>query len=149
VSKRILFLCTGNSCRSQIAEALWRELAGPEWEAHSAGSSPAGFVHPLAVQVMAERGIDLDDARSKSIDGFLGEPMDLVVTVCDGARDACPALPGARRTLHWPFDDPAEAAGSPDEQRETFRRVRDEIEAAIRVELQRGSESGDGTDATC
>ena len=79
VPKRIPFLCTGNSCRSQIAEGLWRELAGPGWEAHSAGSKPVGFVHPLAVEVMAERGIVLDDARSKSVDGFLGESLDLVV----------------------------------------------------------------------
>jgi arsenate reductase len=86
---------------------------------------------------MAERGIELDAARSKSIDGFLDEPVDLVVTVCDGARETCPVLPGARRMLHWPFDDPAEAEGSPEEQRETFRRVRDEIEAAIRAELLR------------
>jgi arsenate reductase len=139
VPKRILFLCTGNSCRSQIAEGLWRQLAGSEWEAYSAGSRPAGFVHPLALEVMAERGIELDEARSKSIDGFLDEPLDLVVTVCDGAREACPALPGARRTLHWPFDDPAEASGPPEQQRETFRRIRDEIEAAIRAELLRGA----------
>jgi arsenate reductase len=139
VTKRILFLCTGNSCRSQIAEGLWRELAGPGWEAYCAGSRPAGFVHPLALEVMAERGIELEAARSKSIDGFLGEPVDLVVTVCDGAREACPVLPGARRMLHWPFDDPAKAEGSPEEQRETFRRVRDEIEAAIRAELLRES----------
>ena len=137
MANRILFLCTGNSCRSQMAEALWRELAGPGWEAHSAGSRPAGFVHPLAVEVMAERGIDLRGASSKSVDGFLGEAIDLVVTVCDGAREACPVLPGARRTVHWPFDDPAEAQGSPDEQRTVFRRVRDEIESAIRAELGR------------
>ena len=133
--KRILFLCTGNSCRSQIAEALWRELAGPSWQACSAGSRPVGFVHPLAIEVMRELGIDLSEARSKSLDGFLGEPFDLVVTVCDGARAACPILPGARRTLHWPFDDPAEAGGSEEERRRTFRRVRDEIAAAIRAEL--------------
>jgi arsenate reductase len=120
-----------------MAEALWRELAGPGWEAHSAGSRPAGFVHPLAVEVMAERGIDLGEARSKSVDGFLGESLDRVVTVCNGAREACPALPGARRTVHWPFDDPAEAGGSSEEQRRVFRRVRDEIEAAIRAELLR------------
>jgi arsenate reductase len=118
MSKRILFLCTGNSCRSQIAEGLWCELAGPDGEAYS-----AGFVHPLAVEIMAERGIDLDDARSKSIDGFLGMPMDLVVTACDDAREVCPALPGARRTLHWPFDDPALALGSPDASGATIARA--------------------------
>lgn len=135
--KRILFLCTGNSCRSQIAEALWRALAGPGWEASSAGSRPAGFVHPLAIEVMGELGIDLSGARSKPVEEFLGEPFDLVVTVCESARASCPALPGARRTLHWPLDDPAEAEGSREEQRQTFRRVRDEIGAAIRAELER------------
>ncbi len=144
MARRVLFLCTGNSCRSQIAEALWRELAGPGWEAHSAGSEPAGFVHPLAVEVMEELGIGLTGARSKGLDAFPDPSFDLVVTVCDGAREACPALPGARRTVHWPFDDPAEAEGSDEERRAVFRRVRDEIEAAIRAEIARSPAPGEG-----
>jgi arsenate reductase len=114
-----------------MAEALWRHLGGGRWEAHSAGSRPAGYVHPLAIRAMAEIGIDLAGARSKSVDEFTGEPFDLVVTVCDSARETCPALPGARRTVHWPFEDPAEAVGSEEERLEEFRRIRDRIRARI------------------
>jgi arsenate reductase len=133
--ERVLFLCTGNSCRSQMAEAFWRELAGPASQAFSAGSRPAGFVHPLAVEVMSERGIELGGARSKPLEEFAGQRFDLVVTVCDAARDACPVLPGKGRSAHWPFEDPAQATGSEAERRAVFRRVRDAIEARIRREL--------------
>lgn len=129
--KRVLILCTGNSCRSQMAEGLWRELGAGEWEAVSAGSKPAGYVHPLAVQAMAEIGIDLSQGASKSVDEFAGQRFDLVVTVCDNARDACPVFPGADLTLHWPFDDPAHAVGTEAERRGEFRRVRDEIRSTI------------------
>jgi arsenate reductase len=125
--KRVLILCTGNSCRSQMAEALWQSV-GTSWEAHSAGSRPAGYVHPLAVEAMGELGIDIASFRSKHVDEFNGQPFDLVVTVCDNAREACPIFPAAT-TLHWPFDDPADATG--DDRIKVFRRVRDEIRDRI------------------
>ena len=121
-----------------MAEALWRELGGGAWEAASAGSRPAGFVHPLAVRAMRELGLDLAGARSKPIDDFAGERFDLVVTVCDAAKESCPILPGAKRTLHWPFEDPALAIGSEAERLAVFRRVRDEITQRIRSYLESG-----------
>jgi len=136
--KRVLILCTGNSCRSQMAEGLWRQLGQGEWESHSAGSKPAGYVHPLAVEVMKEKGVDLAGAESKSLDAYRDEPIDLVVTVCDNARESCPAFPGAGAVLHWPFEDPADATGSDEEKLAVFRRVRDRIEARIRRYLETG-----------
>jgi arsenate reductase len=138
MGERVLILCTGNSCRSQLAEALWRELGGGAWQAASAGSRPAGFVHPLAVRAMREVGLDLAAARSKSIDDFADERFDLVVTVCDAAKESCPILPEAKRTLHWPFEDPALAVGTEEERLDAFRRVRDEIAAKIRSFLKAG-----------
>jgi arsenate reductase len=129
--KRVLILCTGNSCRSQMAEALWRQIAKRTWESFSAGSRPSGYVHPKAIEAMRELGVDISAYRSKSVSEFDGQPFDLVVTVCDNAREACPFFPGAKETLHWPFFDPAEAEGSQDEQMAVFRRVRDEISATI------------------
>ena len=128
----VLILCTGNSCRSQMAEALWQTLGQGTWRAASAGSRPAGYVHPLAVRVMHELGIDLSGHTSKSLDRFVNDDFDLVVTVCDNARDACPVFPGAKQTLHWPFDDPAHATGTHDERLAEFRRVRDEIRNRVR-----------------
>jgi len=133
--KRVLIVCTGNACRSQLAEGLWRQLGGEQWECHSAGARPAGFVHPLAVRVAEELGVDLSTARSKHIAEFRHESFDLVVTVCDRAREGCPVHRLARRTLHWPFEDPAYATGSEADQLQVFRRVRDEIAAAIRAFL--------------
>ena len=133
-TQRVLFLCTGNSCRSQMAEALLREMAGEGVESLSAGSNPAGFVHPLAVAAMQEIGVDISDQQSKSIDEFLppqGEPPDLIISVCDNAAQDCPNFPGNVTRLHWPFDDPAHATGSDEEKTAEFRRVRDEIRAAI------------------
>lgn len=130
--RRVLILCTGNSCRSQMAEGLWNHLGAGRWRALSAGSKPAGYVHPLAIRAMSELEIDLSGHHSKSLETFLGEPFDLVVTVCDRARDACPVLPGTTTTLHWPFDDPAHAEGSEAEQMKEFRRVRDQIAERIR-----------------
>lgn len=124
--KRVLFLCTGNSCRSQMAEGALRELAGDRFEAASAGTSPTQ-INPMAVRVMAEIGIDVSEQRSKSVVEMMGEQFDYVVTVCDHAREACPVFPGAARHLHWSFDDPASAEGSEEERLEVFRRVRDEI----------------------
>ncbi len=129
--KRVLILCTGNSCRSQMAEGLWRALGEGKWESHSAGSKPSGYVHRLALQAMQERGIDIDSGRSKSVEEFAGQEFDVVVTVCDHAKESCPAFPAAAELLHWPFDDPADAVGSDEQQMEFFRRVRDEIEQRI------------------
>ena len=124
----ILVLCTGNSCRSQMAEAFLREAGGDAIEVASAGSKPSGYVHPLAIKAMAEKGIELTDARSKSLDEFLDRDVETVITVCGNADQACPTFPGQVRRYHWGFYDPALAEGSEDEQMEVFRRVRDEVE---------------------
>ena len=136
--KRVLILCTGNSCRSQMAEYLWNELGQGEWEAKSAGSNPAGYVHPLAIEAMRELGIHLTDARSKHLDQFVEQPFDLVVTVCDNANESCPVFPGATTMLHWPFRDPAHASGTDEEKMVVFRAVRDEIRDRITMFLKRG-----------
>jgi len=133
--QRVLILCTGNSCRSQMAEALWDSLGNGEWQSESAGSKPSGYVHPLAIKAMQEEGIDISTCRSKSLDQFQNEPFDLVVTVCNNAQESCPVFPHANQTLHWPFDDPADATGSEEEQMVFFRRVRDEINEKIQSYL--------------
>jgi arsenate reductase len=135
---RVLFLCTGNSCRSQMAEGLLRELAGDRIEALSAGSNPAGYIHPGAVAAMREAGIDISSQRSKSISEFLppdGTPPDIIVSVCSGAEKDCPTFPGATRRLHWPFDDPAHATGTDAEKAAVFVRVRDEIRETLIARL--------------
>ena len=132
--RRILFLCTGNSCRSQMAEGLLRRLAGDQNKCLSAGANPSGYVHPLAIEVMQELGIDISNQVSKSIDEFLpsrGEPPDLLISVCATAERKCPIFPGHLERLHWPFDDPADATGTDEQIRIEFRRVRDEIQTAI------------------
>jgi len=129
VRKRALFLCVGNSARSQMAEAFLREMAGDRFEAHSAGSAPKGL-HPLTVKVMAEIGIDLSAASSTHLQAYLGQPFDLVVTTCAEAEEACPVWPGAN-VIHWRFDDPAAALGSEAERLEVFRSVRDRIRDRI------------------
>ena len=136
--KRILILCTGNSCRSQMAEYLWNELGQGEWEAVSAGSNPAGYVHPLAIEAMREIGINLGDARSKHLDQFVEQPFDLVVTVCDNAKESCPVFPGAAMLLHWPFRDPALASDAEEEKMSVFRSVRDEIRDRVATFLNTG-----------
>jgi arsenate reductase len=129
--KSVLFLCTGNSCRSQMAEGWLRHLGGARFEALSAGTRPQG-VNPLAVRVMAEAGVDLSGQRSKSVDEYLGRGLDLLVTVCGGAKESCPAFPGkVGEQRHWPVDDPAGAEGTEDEVLAVFRRVRDEIEERV------------------
>jgi len=134
MKKRVLILCTGNSCRSQIAEGWWRHYAGDRWEVHSAGIMPVG-VNPLAIRVMAEVGIDISNQRSKGLEEYLDEPFDLVVTVCATADQACPTFPGTGRKEHWPFDDPIEARGDLEQRLAEFRRARDEIGARIRTWL--------------
>ncbi len=131
MKKRVLILCTGNSCRSQIAEGWWRKLGGDKWDVFSAGSKPVGFVHPLAVEAMREVDVDLSAQSSKHVDEFAGQPFDLVITVCDSAREACPTLPGAERTEHWLFDDPAAAAGTSGEVLVAFQQVCDQIRDRI------------------
>jgi len=125
----VAFLCTGNSCRSQMAEGLLRARAGDRLEVRSAGTRPASEVHPLAIRAMAELDLDISAQTPKTVDA-LGE-VDLAVTVCGGARDACPHLPGARKRIHVGFDDPADATGTDEEKMTVFRRVRDEISAAL------------------
>lgn len=127
VKPRILILCTGNSCRSHLAEGILRQAAGDFLEVASAGSKPAGFVHPLAIRAMKEIGIDISEHTSKSMNDFLGSQIETVITVCGNADQACPVFPGQVNRHHWPFDDPAHATGTEEEQMEVFRRVRDEI----------------------
>ncbi len=124
--KRVLFLCTGNSCRSQMAEGWLRHLAGNRFEAVSAGTRPAGL-HPDAVLVMREAGVDIAEHRSKNVSEFLQQPFDLVITVCDSAKEACPYFPGEVQRLHWSFPDPAAATGTQEERLAVFRQVRDQI----------------------
>lgn len=126
MKQRVLFLCTGNSCRSQMAEGLLRHLAGERFDVASAGTEPVGL-NPGAVEVMKEIGVDISQHRSKRADKFLGQQFDYVITVCDRAKEACPTFPGAGTLLHWSFDDPAKAEGAEEARRLVFRRVRDEI----------------------
>jgi arsenate reductase len=116
-----------------MAEALWTRLGDGRWTADSAGSHPSGYVHSLAIRAMREVDIDIAEWESKSLERYRDQAFDLVVTVCDNAKESCPVFPGAKQTLHWPFDDPADAAGSDDERMETFRRVRDEIKERIKT----------------
>ena len=123
----VLILCTGNSCRSHMAEGILRAAAGDGLEVQSAGSKPAGYVHPLAIRALAEIGIDISGHRSKHLDEFLASDIETVITVCGNADQVCPMFPGQVNRHHWGFDDPAHATGSEEEQMEVFRRVRDEI----------------------
>ena len=125
----ILILCTGNSCRSHLAEGILRAAVGESAEVASAGSDPAGYVHPMAVEVMKEIEIDISAQTSKHLDEFLQQEVHTVITVCGNADQACPIFPGQAEKHHWPFDDPAKATGSEEEIRAEFRRVRDEIRA--------------------
>ena len=125
----ILILCTGNSCRSHLAEGILRAAVGEAAEVASAGSDPAGYVHPMAVEVMKEIEIDISAHTSKHLDEFLQREVHTVITVCGNADQACPIFPGQAEKHHWPFDDPAKVTGSEEEIRAVFRRVRDEIRA--------------------
>ena len=123
----VLILCTGNSCRSHLAEGLLRHVAGDILEVASAGSKPAGYVHPLGIKAMAEIGIDISAHTSKHMNDFLVRDVETVITVCGNADQACPMFPGQLNRHHWGFDDPAHAAGTEEEIMTVFRRVRDEI----------------------
>lgn len=133
--KRVLFLCTGNSCRSQMAEAIINHKLAGEWQAVSAGTQPAGFVHPLALQTLEEMGIH-HQGESKHVDIYRQEQFDLVVTVCDSAAETCPVWLGPGRRVHLGFRDPAAASGSTEYVLEVFRQVRDEIAQQMPALLQ-------------
>lgn len=123
----VLILCTGNSCRSHLAEGILRAAADGVVRVASAGSKPAGYVHPLAVAAMQEIGIDIAAHHSKHLDEFLSQDVETVITVCGNADQVCPMFPGQVNRHHWGFDDPAHAEGSDEEKMTVFRRVRDEI----------------------
>ena len=123
----VLILCTGNSCRSHLAEGILRASAGALLNVQSAGSKPAGYVHPMAVRAIAEIGIDISSHRSKHLNEFLDKPVETVITVCGNADQACPIFPGQVNRHHWGFEDPAHATGTDEEKMEVFRKVRDEI----------------------
>lgn len=129
----VLILCTGNSCRSHMAEGILRAAAGELIEVHSAGSKPAGYVHPIAIDVMKEIGIDLSEHTSKHMNDFLDREITTVITVCGNADQACPTFPGQVNRHHWGFEDPAHAKGSEEEVLKEFRQVRDQIALVFRA----------------
>jgi arsenate reductase len=135
---KILFLCTHNSARSQMAEGFLRAAAGDRFEAESAGTEKTR-VHPLAIRAMREVGVDIGSHQSKTLDGFLNEPWDYVITVCDSANESCPIFPRTVRRLHWSFEDPSRATGTEDERLQVFRRIRDDISARIRAWVAEGA----------
>ncbi len=132
---KVLFLCTGNSCRSQMAEGWARHYAGDRIESHSAGVAPAG-VHPLAIEVMSEVGVDISSQQSKDVDALDGLEPDIVITLCDYAASQCPDFPGAARKEHWPTYDPSQTFGTRDELLPKFRKTRDELGDRIRAFLE-------------
>lgn len=131
MKRHVLFLCTGNSARSQMAEGLVNHFLGDRWEALSAGTHPTGYVHPLAVQAMAELGIDIVGQRSKSVDEFRGRNFDVVITLCDSAAQECPLWLGPGRAVHMGFPDPAQADGVMADRIDAFRQVRDGIREKV------------------
>lgn len=133
--QRVLFLCTANSARSQMAEGILRHLAGDRFEVYSGGTRPSN-VSPLAVKVMQELQIDISNHTSKSLDQFVSQPFDYVITVCDNAKEECPVFYGASQQLHWSIDDPADAEGSEDERLRAFRHARDDIHSRIKFFLR-------------
>ncbi len=132
--QRVLFLCTHNSARSQMAEGLLRESGKGQFEVFSAGTE-ATHVRPLAIKVMADKGIDISGQRSKVLTEYLGEPFDYVITVCDQANESCPIFPGARHRLHWSFPDPSKTTGTEEQQLAVYRNVRDAIAERLQKEL--------------
>ena len=141
MKKRVLFLCTHNSARSQMAEGLLRKLGGDQFEAFSAGTE-ATYVRPLAIRAMADLGIDISGQDSKTLDRYLNERFDAVITVCDQANEVCPVFFGARERLHWSFPDPSRAEGTEEQQLEVYREVRDAIRERIEHELLRNAADG-------
>ena len=133
--KKILFLCSGNSARSQMAEGLMKQLSHGEWEVQSAGIFPS-YVHPLAIRVMEEAGIDISEQTSKSMDLFLEDHFDYVITLCEHTAKFCPTFKGQGKRLNWSFDDPAAAVGTIEERLVVFRRVRDEVKAQLETFLK-------------
>ena len=133
-AKKVLFLCTGNSVRSQMAEGLLNALGSGRWKAQSAGII-SSYVHPLAIQVMQEIGMDISKKTSKSMDQFIKQRFDYVITLCDDAAKVCPSFIGKGKRLHWPFEDPAAAVGTTEERLAIFRRIRDEIKKKIEAFL--------------
>jgi arsenate reductase len=133
--QRVLFLCTGNSARSQMAEALLRHLGGSEYEVRSAGTEPQSEVNPFVLEALREKEVSIDGLYPKIASQFVDEQFDLVVTVCDGARQSCPHFPGAKHMDHWSLEDPAAFEGTYDEILFTFRETRDEIEKRIRTSI--------------
>ncbi|RMF04495.1 MAG: arsenate reductase ArsC [Chloroflexi bacterium] len=129
--KQVLILCTGNSCRSQMAEGLINHDLGDVWQAYSAGTRPSGYVHPLAVKAMAELGIDISGGRSKSTDEFKDAPLDVAITVCNDAAENCPVWLGQGQKVHIGFPDPADATGTQEEKMAVFRQVRDDIRVRV------------------
>jgi len=131
--KRVLFLCTGNSARSQMSEALLRSLAGDSYEVYSAGTDIAPVVNPFALEVLEERDVDTEGLHSKSLDIFMDQSFDLIITVCDNAKQTCPFFPGAKSMDHWPLEDPGAFQGTREEILLKFRESRNEIERRIRT----------------
>ncbi len=144
--KSVLIVCTGNACRSQMAEAIWRHEAGDRYDVASAGTHPAG-VHPLARDVIEELGIDMSQHSSKSVYAMSERAFDLVITVCDNAKEVCPVFPRAGRQLHWPFEDPVMSEGTVDERLPHFRCARDLIRQKIQSFLADDSATTRGTPA--
>ena len=138
---KVLFLCTGNSARSQMAEGLLREIAGERFEVLSAGTNPVG-VNPLAIEAMQEVGIDISKQHSKNVKDFLGKPIEYVVTVCDRAKESCPVFPGTYKFFSWSLDDPAAVTGTKEEKLGAFRRIRDEISQHIEAQFAPVAKSG-------
>ncbi len=134
MKQKVLFICTHNSARSQMAEGLLRYLDGEQFESFSAGTE-ATHVRPLAIKAMSEVGIDISGQQSKTLDQYLHEPFDKVITVCDAAAEVCPVFPGAKQQLHWSFPDPSQAQGTEEEQLVVYRQVRDAIRERIEHEL--------------
>lgn len=143
MKKAVLFLCTGNSCRSQMAEGWLRHLAGDRFDVSSAGTHPVGL-NSGAIEAMKESGVDISTHRSKHLDEFAGAKFDYVVTVCDRAKETCPIFPEAQSVIHWSFDDPAAVQGSPEARRLVFQRVRDEIAGQIQQFIVKTSQQARG-----
>lgn len=141
MKNRVLFLCTGNSCRSQMAEGWLRHLAGDRFEVVSAGTHPVGL-NPYAVTVMGEAGVDISNHVSERVDPYLQQRFDYVITVCDRAQETCPTFPGESQMLHWSFEDPAKAEGTYDRQLVVFRKIRDQIADRIRQFISESRASG-------